>query len=181
MKDTMLPETLFAGYRVLLERLDAFSARIQVHYGDQMRCRRGCAGCCQHLSLSSVEGAFIRQALHALPQREQEELLHHAAHSGKDVCPLLREDICLLYAARPVICRTHGLPLLYQTEDGPQVSCCPHNLAAFSSKSLPGTDVLNMEVVNATLAAIDAVFERDCPQEVVGGRRLLRDWLLGEG
>ena len=177
----MLPGTLLADYRALLVQLDAFGARIQARYGDYMQCRRGCAGCCQHLSLSSVEGTFIRQALCALPRHEQEQVLHHAAHSGEDVCPLLREDICLLYAARPVICRTHGLPLLYQTEDGPQVSCCPHNLAAFSSESLPGTDVLNMEVVNATLAAIDAVFERNCPKGVASGRRLLRDWLLGEG
>lgn len=177
MKDAMFPEALFADYRALLAQLDAFSARIQARY-DQMQCRRGCADCCQHLSLSSVEGAFIRQALYALPQREQEQVYRHAVHSGEDVCPLLREDVCLLYAARPVICRTHGLPLLYQTEDGPQVSCCPHNLAAFSAESLPGTDVLNMEVVNTTLAAIDAVFVQNCPSGAPDERRLLRDWLV---
>ena len=178
MKDAMLPDALFADYRALLAQLDAFGTRIRARYGNQMRCRRGCADCCQHLSLSSVEGVFIRQALRVLPPHKREDLLHHAAHSGEDICPLLREDICLLYAARPVICRTHGLPLLYRTEDGPQVSCCPHNLAAFSAESLPGTDVLNMEVVNTTLAAIDAVFTRTCPSGTPNGRRLLRDWLV---
>ncbi|MCR5219883.1 MAG: YkgJ family cysteine cluster protein [bacterium] len=178
MKDALLPETLFADYRALLTQLDTFSARIRARYGDHMRCRRGCADCCQHLSLSAVEGIFIQQALRALPPHEQEALLHHAAHSGEDVCPLLREDICLLYAARPVICRTHGLPLLYQTEDGPQVNCCPHNLAAFSAESLPGTNVLNMEVVNTMLAAIDEVFTRKCPSGTPKERRLLRDWLV---
>ena len=178
MSDERFPEALFTDYRALLTQLDAFGARIRARYGEQMRCRRGCADCCQHLSLSAVEGAFIRQALYALPRHEQEEVRRHAAHSGEDVCPLLREDVCLLYAVRPVICRTHGLPLLYQTEDGPQVSCCPHNLAAFSTESLPGTDVLNMEVVNTTLAAIDAVFTRGCPSGAPRGRRLLRDWLV---
>ncbi|MBR5704829.1 MAG: YkgJ family cysteine cluster protein [Deltaproteobacteria bacterium] len=178
MNDAMLPDALFADYRALLAQLDAFGTRIRVRYGNQMRCRRGCADCCQHLSLSSVEGVFIRQALRVLPPHEREDLLHHAAHSGEDVCPLLQEDICLLYAARPVICRTHGLPLLYRTEDGPQVSCCPHNLAAFSAESLPGTDVLNMEVVNTTLAAIDVVFTRTCPSGTPKERRLLRDWLV---
>ena len=35
----------------------------------------------------------------------------HGTDPGEAPCPLLRDGACLLYEARPVLCRTHGFPL----------------------------------------------------------------------
>lgn len=44
-----------------------------------------------------------------------------------EACPFLIEGLCSIYESRPLICRTHGLPLLYMGEDAWQMSWCELN------------------------------------------------------
>ena len=71
-------------------------------------------------------------------------------------CPLLEESRCLLYTARPIICRTHGLPLI-MTQDGERtVDFCPLNFQGLDT--LPGNAVIDLDRLNTTLAAVNALF-----------------------
>jgi Fe-S-cluster containining protein len=71
-------------------------------------------------------------------------------------CPLLVGDECLLYSFRPVICRTHGFPVLVETEEGKKIDCCPLN---FTDGKIPGPDhCLDLERLNATLVAVNRLF-----------------------
>lgn len=72
-------------------------------------------------------------------------------------CPLLDEaGRCKVYAARPLICRSHGLPI--QVGPSTQRDVCPLNFPDGPEPAeLPDADVLNVNSLNAILAVIDAV------------------------
>jgi hypothetical protein len=79
-------------------------------------CRPGCDACChRRFSVFAIEAARIRASLQALAHTEpalrariraQASDPRHAEH-----CALLVEGRCAVYRERPMICRTHGLPL----------------------------------------------------------------------
>ncbi len=50
-------------------------------------------------------------------------------------CPFLKDHECTIYEHRPLICRTHGLPLLYvnsETEEW-ELSACELNFTNFNN------------------------------------------------
>lgn len=147
----------FANYRRLVESVDTLCARIVSAHGSHLACTRGCDGCCRHITVFPVEAYALARALGDLPEQLRSELRDRAARTPPEApCPLLREGICLLYPARPIICRTHGLPLLMETPDGVRVDHCPHNFKGVDS--LPGSAVIQLERLNETLAAVNALF-----------------------
>jgi uncharacterized protein len=101
-----------------------------------------------------VEGVALALALQSLPAEQRDHLRRKARESRPDgPCPLLEAGACLLYPARPVICRTHGLPIL--ASEG-RVDFCPRNFGGLAT--LPGDAVLDLERLNAALAAVNALF-----------------------
>jgi len=103
-----------------------------------------------------VEAANLVMAVESLPAEVRALLAERIQLSESGSCPLLLEDCCTVYSARPVICRTHGLPLLAEVEGGREVDCCPENFRG--AESLPGSAVINLETLNSALVAINAMF-----------------------
>jgi hypothetical protein len=84
---------------------------------------------------------------------------------------LLENGVCQLYAARPIICRTHGLPLLLGEAETRRVDYCPENFRGLDA--LPASAVIDLERLNTTLAAVDALFvSAVSPDRLPGGERL---------
>jgi len=145
------------NYRQLLARVDDLASRIEEEFRPQIACRRGCDACCRHIGLFWVEAVALALALEQLPEETAEGIRERARRSGPDApCPLLEEGTCVLYADRPIICRTHGLPLLVDGDDGRRVDCCPENFRGVTS--LPAAAVIDLERLNATLSAVNALF-----------------------
>ncbi len=145
------------NYRQLLARVDALSRKIEEEFRPEIACRRGCDACCRHLNLFWVEAVALALALEQLPEEAAEAIRERARRSGADApCPLLEEGACLLYADRPIICRTHGLPLLLTGDGGRRVDYCPENFRGVTS--LPSAAVIDLERLNATLSAVNALF-----------------------
>lgn len=82
-------------------------------------CRQGCDGCCRRLAevprLTAEEWAWLRDGLAALPSERLREIGQDidalAEQTSRPlVCPLLDRSAgaCLVYAHRPVACRTYG-------------------------------------------------------------------------
>lgn len=149
---------LLDNYRQLVTKVDALCAGIVGRFREHLACRRGCDACCRHLSLFWVEAAAMALAVESLEQGRREEIRARARLADSaGPCPLLAEGACLLYEQRPIICRTHGLALLTTTSDGGrQVDCCPQNFRDLAS--LPAAAVIDLEKLNATLAAVNALF-----------------------
>jgi len=148
------------NYRQLVARVDELCARIEGDFREGIACRRGCDGCCRHLSLFPVEAAALAAALAEAPAALAAQIRERARAAGEDgPCPLLKDGACLLYAARPLICRTHGLPLLGRRDGERFIDYCPLNFQGM--ESLPASAVIDLETLNATLAAVNRLFVKE--------------------
>lgn len=150
------------NYRALLARVDELCGATSAHFQTEIACRPGCDACCRHLTIFAVEAAALKAALQELPPAEAELVRQKAAQTAPDSpCPLLHEGLCLIYQARPIICRTHGLPLLITRDGEKEVDFCPENFRGLTS--IPGSAVLDLDRVNAALTAINALFLQSFP------------------
>jgi hypothetical protein len=158
------PAAELANYHRLTARVDAHAAAVRRRWPTSLQCRRGCDACCRHLSVFPVEAAALGAALAGLAPGAGEALRQRARRMGADQrCPLLVDRACALYAARPLICRTQGLPLLYHLDGRPRVDVCPLNFQA--GETLAGEDLLDLDHLNRTLAAVNALFVKRTGRE----------------
>ena len=151
-------ETLIA-YRRLVAKVDAHWTRGAALLGAGLHCAPGCCDCCrQHISVFPVEAVSIALAVEGLPGDAADTLRRRAARAPADgPCPLLDGDgRCALYAARPIICRTQGLPLLIAADGDVQVAFCPLN--KMDDAPLPAGAILDLERLNRILAAVNRLF-----------------------
>lgn len=145
-----------ANYRLLLDRIDNLCERITEEFASEISCKAGCSGCCRHLTLFAVEAASLISAVKNLPDDLRSMLGGRMDWAEDSACPLLIDECCAVYSARPVICRTHGLPLIFETDGTKSIDCCPENFK--ESLSLTGSAVINIETVNTLLFTINTMF-----------------------
>lgn len=150
------------NYLALVERVDALCARTVDRFAAHLACRAGCDACCRHLSVFAVEAQALREALKGLSGEAAALAREAAANAAPDApCPLLHDGLCLLYLARPIICRTHGLPLLLLRDGAGSIDFCPENFQGLPS--IPGSAVINLDRLNAMLATINALYLQTFP------------------
>ena len=105
--------------------IDELVAPIVAGHGPRLKCRSGCRDCCSDgLSVFAIEAAVIA--------RHHGGLLAEGAPSEEGACAFLdKEGACRIYAHRPYVCRTQGLPLRWlEREEGEPVEIrdvCPLN------------------------------------------------------
>jgi uncharacterized protein len=141
------------NYRNLVAKVDEKCRRIVSAFPGEIACREGCADCCRHISVFPVEGVAL-----AVAGRENAAFLRERTRAATPggLCPLLENERCLLYAARPLICRTHGLPIHAIREGRGIVDFCSRNFRRVSS--LPGEAVISVDHLNAALSTINRLF-----------------------
>jgi Fe-S-cluster containining protein len=153
------------SYQQFIEEVDRLASRLSARYARHLVCRAGCSGCCHHhLSVFSVEAAAVSDAVKALPDEtrrrvaEQACQVEEAERRGTDIaCPLLVDERCAIYESRPLICRTQGLPLMYEAADGEQeVDFCPLNFTAPNAvDDLDEAQLVPLDALNLKLALIN--------------------------
>ena len=149
---------LLENYRQTVARVDSLCRGIHDMLADRITCSEGCSSCCTAITLFPVEAAALRAALEALPAPRREAILNHVRrHDGEERCPLLDDHRCLLYAARPIICRTHGYPIVYSEGNERKADCCPLNLED-GSQPVSGTAVIDLDKLNTLLVAVNALY-----------------------
>jgi len=168
-------------YRELCARVDSFFARVAARHGDDMQCAAGCAGCCRGgLSVTEVEAEEIRAALAALPAETRRRAAARASVDTRDRCAALEADgRCAIYSARPLVCRSHGLPIRMASERGlPVVSACELNFTARGPAAADSDCILDQTTLSVTLGAIAAAHEAETgghPARRIAIADLLRD------
>lgn len=145
-----------SGYHAFIDRVDQFCHKISSDYASEIACKAGCSRCCLHISLFPVEAAVVAEALAELPKEMLRLLAGRIDRAGNEPCPLLVADQCVIYQSRPLICRTHGLPLLVETDGVKRVAFCEDNFHGVAA--LPGGAVINLETLNTALAALNSRF-----------------------
>lgn len=145
------------NYYAFVAKVDELCSRIQSEFADQLACRVGCSGCCRHISLVWVEAMALATALQALPANEAAAIRLRGEYAETDgECPLLIKDRCALYDHRPIICRTHGLPILTGVGSDQAIDYCRHNFLGVDH--LPGNSVIHIEKLNTLLDSVNRLF-----------------------
>lgn len=105
MRPRDVPPDVVIQVRRLHASIDASARRLEVIHEGRLRCRRGCTSCCvDDLTVSIAEAARILD--------DEGEALAAAEPAPRGACAMLLEDGgCRIYASRPYVCRTQGLPL----------------------------------------------------------------------
>ena len=132
-------------------KVDAFFARVEARHGDDMRCHTGCSDCCHvRLTVTSVEAAAIRAEVAGWPEAARRAL---AEVGPADRCAALDgAGRCRIYAARPIVCRSHGAPVRMRRGALPVVEVCPRNF----TRTEPAADcVLDQTTLSALVLAVD--------------------------
>jgi len=113
-----------------------------------MQCETGCSDCCHvRLTITAVEAAAIRRlAPRVVP------------NPAPDRCAALdAAGRCQIYAARPIVCRSHGVPIRIREGSLPVVQSCHRNF----THTTPDPDcVLDQTTLSTVLLAIDGGAER---------------------
>lgn len=155
----MTREELAGTLVQLRRRVDAHWDAAVARTPAAFACAAGCSACCHaRFSVFAVEAAPIRQALARLAAadpaararvRDQADDPAHRHH-----CALLLDGRCAVYGERPLICRSHGLPVL--ADD--RVDHCPLN---FTAAAPPSASVLRLDAVNQPLALIATLWDQE--------------------
>ena len=160
---------LLDNYRQFTAKIDLHIQGLEQRYAGQITCKKGCDQCCTHLSLLPVEACSLSLAFLKADPMEKKNIIHHLG-SGKDQCPLLIRHVCVLYDHRPIICRTHGYPMVMKDKDGLQIDFCEKNFKGMTS--FKKSDLLDIETVNTTLIAVNQHFLKAIDPEGVLPERI---------
>lgn len=139
----------------LTAKVDAFFARVEARHGPDMQCRTGCSDCCHvRLTVTGVEAAAIRDHVATWPAERRREL-GTAGDPGH--CAALDAaggtgGHCRIYAARPLVCRSHGAPIRLRNGSLPVVQACFRNF----THAEPAPDcVIDQTTLSTLLLAVD--------------------------
>ena len=147
----------------LYQKVQDFEARLSEPTKRGLKCKQGCSACChQRFSVFSIEADHIKNWFAALSESEKKSLLENwredlSLRSPDDktlACVFLDDKgACTIYPARPLICRTQGLPLALlkeETQSRQQLDICPLNRDVLAG--VEAGDILNLDLLNTILS-----------------------------
>ncbi|MGD9929273.1 MAG: YkgJ family cysteine cluster protein [Mangrovibacterium sp.] len=143
----------FEKYRQLLNEVDAISDQLSQLHAEHMACKKGCDLCCMDYKVFPVEYYAIRDSLKTHPVELQP--------SVDGSCIFLKDHCCHIYENRPVICRTHGLPLLFMNDDQWELSACELNFTSFDDEDFSTENTFPQDRFNSKLFLINQKFIKE--------------------
>lgn len=142
--------------RALRHKLAHHAGRLETIHARHLLCRKGCDGCCQtERTVAAVEYRALSEAVDRLPAETRQRL---RAQVDEEHCSLLLDGACAVYEERPVICRSHGLPLVMEG----QRDVCPLNFTEGDIDALPDDELLSVDALTAILVAVNQLY---CQEE----------------
>lgn len=135
-------------------KVDAFFARVEARHGADMQCATGCSDCCHtRLTVTGTEARAIERELATWDVGRRHALAANAVIAPADHCTALDPaGRCLIYAARPVVCRSHGAPIRMRQGSLPVVQSCFKNFTHIT----PDPDcVIDQETLSALTLVVD--------------------------
>lgn len=142
-------------YQTLLAKIDAKFSEIRRKHPNSFACKAGCHSCCQPgLSVSRIERDNIREHL-----AQKTEILNRITselpateYQGNRCFFLNHRGECSIYNLRPVICRSHGAPIRFKSENADVRDVCPKNFSELNIDEISDEDFLNIDLINTILA-----------------------------
>lgn len=150
-------------YRQLIKKIDDYEARLLKEYSGQIRCAKGCSACCILGSIFPVEAYSIYTYITGKGELKN---LKNSGSKG-DNCVFLQDGACSIYPCRPVICRTHGYPIL----TGGRVDYCPENFRGI--ERIDSGFILDLDALNRALVSINLLFQQENKETFFSAERIM--------
>lgn len=145
----------YSAYKKLRTTIDGISDTLAGQHKPHMACRKGCDLCCMDYSILPVEFHFIQKEL----KEEGKQGVSSETSGRTDSCIFLKNHTCTIYEHRPVICRTHGLPLLYTNNDYEwELSTCELNFTHFDYEAFTPDNTFPQDKINSRLFMLNKKF-----------------------
>jgi Fe-S-cluster containining protein len=154
----------FKKYKVLLGEIDKHSAKLEDLHKKHLKCKNGCALCCIDFSVFPVEFYFM------LNELKEQNVTHEPDRDlSSDTCVFLKNNSCSMYNQRPIMCRTHGLPLLYANDNSEwELSACELNFTEFNFDDFTIENTLPQDKYNSRLFLLNREFIADFKDKKFG-------------
>ncbi len=159
----------FEKYNTLVFEIGQHSSFLEDIHKKYMKCKNGCDLCCIDFNIFPVEYYSILNELkkgNVKPEPEE--------NSENNVCSFLKNHSCTIYNQRPIMCRTHGLPLIYANDDGEfELSACELNFTAFDFEDFTMENTLPQDKYNSKLFILNRQFIADFKAKKFGEMDLI--------
>jgi len=144
----------FAPYYKLRKEIDSLCEKLERVHDKNINCKKGCDLCCMAISVFPVEFYAIRSEM------DLESVSGLAVPKDEAQCRFLVDHSCTIYKSRPVICRTHGLPLVYMSmeSDEYELSLCELNFTEYDFLDFDEENTYPMDRINSQLYQINKNF-----------------------
>lgn len=154
-----LSKEIIDNYDQLITKIESKNKRLEIEHKDNMLCKKGCSSCCIPFRIVPVEKFIIHHKL-------LEQGIATDYKSKKDKCRFLENGECSIYDFRPIMCRTHGFPLLYlnENETAYEFSSCDLNFTDFDLDEISEGNSIMMDDHIYTLNQINIDFLESNPQ-----------------
>lgn len=161
-------------YFGLRKRIDTQIHTIRAVYEKDIACSAGCSSCCTNLTVFPIEFYAILEDLKNNGVAPGNISFDESAQCGF----LDKKHLCRIYASRPIICRTHGLPILFLNDspDNPEweVSFCERNFQADSQLEFGEEFLVDIEEINLELDRVNRAFIQSGRKDIIKTRIPLR-------
>ena len=149
MSESLPPEIdLLVNLKALHAKVDTHAKKTVETSPDRFACRAGCDGCCQtERHVMDVEFDLLKTHFEMRGTRPEPS-------SPEGPCALLVDGRCAAYDARPLICSSHGLPLIMEGLR----DVCPLNFVGVDLGSLPDEAVFSVDTATAILVVVNALY-----------------------
>ena len=140
---------LLEKYYQLRSDIDKVSISLEKQHVSNMKCEKGCDSCCESLTIFPIEyDAIIKELGNSISLPKKKFL-----NSYTKSCRFLVKGACSIYKSRPIICRTQGLPLLYENINGNdfELSVCKLNFVGADISKFNMENALYMPPFNSRL------------------------------
>ena len=156
-----------APLQQLAVKIDGFFDRVMQRHPTDMQCASGCADCCMvELSVTAAEAAAVTALVAALATEVRDGLGARARAAAPSVgtdaapapdrcCALDENNRCSIYAARPIVCRSHGVPVRLGGTRPEDITSCHRNFTARGPAAADADCVLDQTLLSAMLLTIN--------------------------
>lgn len=155
-------------YDALRDKIDAKVKALEQIHNKHLLCRSGCSSCCREYGILPVEFEAIAVKLKGT------EHVKVNPNFKKDECPFLIDNRCSIYNDRPIICRTHGLPLLFMGDENWELSACELNFTKVKEDYFSFNNTYPQDTFNSELFMLNKAFlEKNPKQSKRGDKHLI--------
>ena len=137
-------------YQQLRNDIDQLNEKLSGLHKNHMQCKKGCDLCCMNYGLLPIEYFAIKEQL--------KDKKVNSRDCAEGECRFLVNHECQIYENRPIICQTHGLPLLFMNDEQWELSACELNFTDFDDEDFTTENTFPQDKFNSKLFVLNQAF-----------------------